>query len=110
MVISLEAVTFENDIFTFVLPDNNTLTLNKIDEVFETQKQARSADTETTVFDRINVQVTRQNEDGTTELLETACTVGNSCDLYRISTDYKEYNGQVLNSQNMPYCKMEYYD
>lgn len=98
MTIDLAGITFENDFFSIDIFDENTLTLNKINE-------SLSSDSEAAEINRINIQLTTADS---VVILPSVIGIDNS--YMKINTDYKEYEGKVLTSDNMKYCTIEIYE
>lgn len=103
MLIDLGEVVFENDFFNIDLPDGSVLTLNRIDEAIAT-------DDSTVKIDRVNLQITSFDEDGNEEYIRCPCSIGLGNDILIIKTDYTEYEGKVLTSENMRFCTIEVYE
>lgn len=103
MIIDLSEVAFENDFFNVDLPDGSVLTLNKIDEDMATEDMS-------TRLDRINLQLTSFSEDGEESYTDCPCAIGLGNDILIIKTDYTEYEGKVLTSENMRFCTIEIYE
>lgn len=98
MIIDLSKVTFNNDFFSTMLPDGSMLVLNKVDEDF-------LADGEECIVKSINVEI--QTDDS---VIACPCVIGLGNELMQINTEYKEYEGKVLNPDNMGYCTIEVYE
>lgn len=98
MTIDLSEITFENDFFSIDVFDENTLTLNKIDE-------SLSSDSEAAEINRINIQLTTADS-----VVSLPSVIGIDNSYMKINTDYKEYEGKVLTSDNMKYCTIEIYE
>ena len=103
MLIDLGEVVFENDFFNVDLPNGSVLTLNKIDEAIAT-------DDSTVKIDRVNLQITSFDEDGNEEYMRCPCAIGLGNAILIIKTDYPEYEGKVLTSENMRFCTIEVYE
>ena len=103
MLIDLGKVVFENDFFNVDLPNGSVLTLNKLDEAIAT-------DDSTVKIDRVNLQITSFDEDGNEEYMRCPCAIGLGNDILIIKTDYPEYEGKVLTSENMRFCTIEVYE
>lgn len=103
MIIELSEVVFENDFFKLDLPNGSVLTLNKIDEDMATVDS-------NVKIDRINLQITSFDEDGNESYLSCPCAIGLGNDILIIKTDYSEYEGKVLTSENMRFCTIEIYE
>lgn len=105
MTLNLAEVQFENDFFSIDLPDGSTLILNKIDENIATESGMNY------VINRINVQITRTDEN-TEETTYEVCpnVIGMGNEKIRIDSDYAECKGKVLTKDNMMYCTVEYYE
>lgn len=103
MIIKLSEVVFENDFFSVDLPNGSVLTLNKIDEDIATTG-------DNVKLDRINLQITSFDESGNEEYTSCPCSIGLGNDILIIETDYPEYEGKVLTSENMRFCTIEVYE
>lgn len=115
MVLDLSQIEFQNDFFTFDLPDGSVIVFNRISEDFvasvNTSVKTRSADLSKTDIHRINIQVTKYDDYGNiTEVISTSDVIGFSDVMYRITTEYTQYEGSNLTEENMKYCKLEYYE
>ena len=97
MIIDLSEVTFTYDFFSTPLPDGNTLILNKIDEDFMSEDKE-------TVIKGINIIVALA--DGSANML-CSSVIGTTNDYFRLSTNYEEYKGKAMTSDNMQYCFLE---
>lgn len=97
MVIDLSEVTFTYDFFSTPLPDGNTLILNKIDEDFMSEDKE-------TVIKGINIIIALA--DGSTNML-CSSVIGTTNDYFTLNTNYEEYKGKVMTSDNMQYCFLE---
>lgn len=98
MTIELDKVVFTNDFFSTPLPDGSIMVLNKVDE--DMLLEDASA-----VVKAINIEVWRYDEDA----IKCPCVIGLSNELMEIKTEYTEYEGKVLTSDNMKYCTIEIY-
>ena len=50
------------------------------------------------------------DEYGNEEYMRCPCAIGLGNDILIIKTDYPEYEGKVLTSENMRFCKIEVYE
>ena len=103
MLIDLGEVVFENDFFNVDLPNGSVLTLNKIDEDIAT-------DDSTVKIDRVNLQITSFDEAGNEEYMLCPCAFFLCNYFFFIYSDYPEYEGKVLTSENMRCCTIEVYE
>lgn len=101
MIIDLSKIEFTNDIFSTLLPDDNMLVLNKIDEGFLVEGYEEEC-----TIKVINIEVV--TPDGDT--IQCPCVVGLGNDLLKIDTKYTEYEGAVLTPENMAFCTIEVYE
>lgn len=101
MLIDLSKVTFINDFFITPLPDGSTFVLNKVDESLKLEG-------EDTVVDIKAVNVEVWGLEG--EVTSCPCVIGLGNELMQITTEYKEYEGEVLSPSNMEYCTIEVYE
>ena len=101
MTIELAKVDFVNDLFSMILPDGSSLVLNTVNESFLAEGIEEEC-----VVKAINIEVI--TEDG--EVITCPCVIGLSNDLMQISTEYAEYEGEVLTPDNMEYCTIEIYE
>ena len=101
MIVDLSKVEFVNDIFSTMLPSGNYLILNKIDESFLVEDT-----NEECTIKAINIEL--RDVEGNTEICP--CVIGISNERIKISTNYIEYEGEVLTPDNMAYCTIEVYD
>lgn len=99
MIINLATVEFENDFFVLSLPDTSTLILNKIDESLSISEGVSD-------IKRINVEI-RKDENTS---IQCTSVIGMDSEQLKISTEYTEYEGEVLTADNMQYCTMEIYE
>ena len=102
MTIVLSEIEFTNDFFSTTLSDNRTIIINKVNEDFEC-----SSGQHTCTIDSLLIQIL--DTDGET-LADCTRIVGMSDDYISINTDYPEYEGQMLSSENMNYCEVEVYE
>lgn len=100
MQIALENIVFENDFYDIGLEDGNVLRLNLINE-------SLAFNNETAIIHRINIEKIVYMEDDKEE--HTICTsiIGLSDKNIKLSSDYVEYVGEPLDSNNMRYCTIE---
>lgn len=101
MIINLDKVVFDNDVFSTMLPDGGYIVLNKIDESF-------TADgfTGECLVKAVTIEII--DTDDNIILCPTAIGLGN--ELMQIKTDYTEYEGEMLTPENMVYCTIEIYE
>lgn len=97
MTIDLSKISFEKDFFAVSLPDNSILILNCIDESIGMVK----GDVD---IKRINVQLSFPQEKRYKKL---SGIIGINEGSYSIRTLYKEYEGKVLDEDNLKYCTIE---
>lgn len=101
MELLLANVDFTNDIFSVAIPGDNILILNKIDESLKIESEEREVD-----IKRVNIEVyTREGK-----AISCPCVIGMSNVYIKINTAYKEYEGDVLTSDNMKYCTITVYE
>lgn len=100
MIINLSEVVFENDMFSFGLPDGSTLVMNKIDESLLTEEG------ESAVINQVNIEIV--NEDGS--FTKCPCIIGIDGNETKLNTVYTQYLGKLLNAENIKYCTLEYYE
>lgn len=111
MILDLSQIEFQNDFFTFDLPDGSVIVFNRISEDLAASVNTRSVDLSKTDIHRINIQVTKYDDYGNiTEVVSTSDVIGFSDVMYRITTEYIQYEGSNLTEENMKYCKLEYYE
>jgi len=99
MLINLDKAVFTNDFFTSQLPDGSLLVLNKVDEDF-------LSDGAECVVKAVNIEI----QDTEENIISCPCVIGLGNELMRITTEYKEYEGEVLTPDNMVYCTIEVYE
>lgn len=99
MQISLDKVTFINDFFSTMLPDGSMLVLNKVDE----DLVAEGAEC---IIKSVNIEI----QDTQGNVITCPCVIGLGNDLMQITTNHKEYEGEVLSPDNMVYCTIEVYE
>lgn len=95
MTIDLTNLVFENDFASFSLPSGDTLLLNFVDEDLQGEEYSAK-------INAINVQI--NFSDGT--YMSCVNVIGLSDELISITTDYPDYNGARLNSDNYKFCKV----
>lgn len=100
MELILSQITFDNDFFAIATPSGDTLILNKIDESLKIDSEEEIG------IKTVNVEIDK--EDGT--VIRCPCVIGIGNEYVKLSTDYKEYEGEVLTSENMKYCTMTVYE
>lgn len=104
MTIDLSAAVFENDFLSVDLPSGDVLTLNNVNEDF-------TSSTESLAVKRINIQITHTDEEtGEESVYPVYLSIGQSTDVLSLNTLYTEYEGQVLDMDNMAYCTIEVYE
>ena len=96
MEVNLSEIEFINDFCSIDMPDGNTLVINKISEYF------LDTSSNEVVLDRYNFEVV--DNDGTAYLCSSV--IGNVNDYFTLTTDYTEYLGNILTSDNIQYCKV----
>lgn len=101
MELLLDKITFLNDFFAVTMPDNNTLILNKVDESLKIDSVDVIID-----FKCINIEI--YTTEGT--YITCPCVIGLGNEFIKIETKYKEYEGEVLTSENMKYCTITIYE
>ena len=99
MQINLDKVTFINDFFSTMLPDGSMLVLNKVDE----DLVAEGAEC---IIKSVNIEI----QDTQGNVITCPCVIGLGNDLMQITTNHKEYEGEVLSPDNMVYCTIEVYE
>lgn len=99
MIIDLSKLEFSNDFARFDLPSGGALILNNVNEVIALENEAES-------ISMINLQI--EYRDGRHVKCPSVIGLGN--DLIKIITEYSEYKGTVLNSDNMRFCSIEVYE
>ena len=99
MIINLAEVDFVNDFFSTMLPDGNTLVLNKITESI-------GLDGVDYPINGINIEII----DAEGNLVECPNVIGVEGDVMTIHTEHKEYEGEVLLPDNLAYCTIEVYE
>lgn len=95
MTYNLSEISFDYDFFSISLPDGNTLILNKVDEDFIQNE-------EETVIDGVNIVVATESEN-----IKCSSVIGVGNDYFTLTSDYEEYLGTTLTSENMKYCYLE---
>lgn len=104
MIIDLGLITFDNDMYQTDLPDGSILVINKLNESLHTEDEVYEAtDIE---IKRVNIEIIDLN--GNTVLCP--CIIGLDNDLMQIRTAYKQFEGLILNEDNLKYCEVEIYD
>lgn len=98
MLINLSEVTFENDFYEMELENGAGLTLNTVDEQFSYADEYDNP--KVCMVNRINIVYTDSEGVG----YKCPSVIGISNDYTSLDTDYVEYEGQVLNMENMQYC------
>ena len=101
MIIDLSKLDFENDMFSTIIPGNSILLLNKIDESLKIGSMEEGVS-----IKAINIEI--NSFDG--QYTKCSNIIGLSNDYFKIETKYKEYEGEVLTSDNMKYCTIEVYE
>ena len=99
MLINLDKAVFTNDFFTSQLPDGSLLVLNKVDEDF-------LSDGAECVVKAVNIEI----QDTEENIISCPCVIGLGNELMQITTEHKEYEGEVLTPENMVYCTIEVYE
>jgi hypothetical protein len=99
MIINLAETEFENDIFTAMLPDGSTMTLNKLDEKLDDGAEG-------CIIQGINIEI----EDTEGNLITCPCVIGMGNEFMQITTDYTQYEGEELTPSNMAFCQIEVYE
>lgn len=99
MLINLDKAVFTNDFFTSQLPDGSLLVLNKVDEDF-------LSDGAECIVKAVNIEI----QDTEENIISCPCVIGLGNELMQITTEYKEYEGEVLTPENMVYCTIEVYE
>lgn len=102
MVINLSEVIFTNGFFSVDLPEGKSLLMYNVEE---------SLLTATSSFDinSIAIQIVSVAND-TYTYEDCSCIIGLSGKNTKIDTNYNEYKGKVLNSENLRFCTLEYYE
>lgn len=100
MTINLSEVSFDNDFFELTMPNGYTLRINSIDE------SIKVTDDYSEVIDSLNIEVIDENLNA--HLLSSV--IGMSNDYLAISTEHKEYEGDILTRKNMEYCTIEVFE
>ena len=100
MTINLSEVNFDNDFFELTIPNGYTLRINSVDE------SIKVTDDYSEDIDSLNIEVIDE------ELKAHLCSsvIGMSNDYFAITTDYKEYEGDILTRKNMQYCTIEVFE
>lgn len=101
MTVELAKVNFVNDMFTTILPDGTYLVLNKVDESILIEGA-----TEEMLVKAINIEI--RGTAGNVVTCPSVIGIGN--ELMQITTEYKEYEGEVLTPDNMEFCTIEIYE
>lgn len=103
MTFALDKIEFDNDIFSNDLADGSILVINRINEALSTDNLVNAPDT---IIDRFNIQIV--GTDGIT----TNCSsvIGLEDAKTKISTEYKQYEGTLLDSNNISYCTLEVFE
>lgn len=96
MEVDLSEIEFENDFCSIDMPDGNTLVIYKINEDF------LNTDNEEIVLDRYILEVI--DEDSIAYLCSSV--IGQVNDYFTLTTDYTDYLGDVLTSDNIQYCRV----
>lgn len=91
MTINLSEIKFEYDFFSLPMPNGDTLILNKVDENIKG-----------TVIDSINIVVA--TESGS---VNVPTAIGMKNPYFTLNSNYTEYLGKVLTSDNLQYCYLE---
>lgn len=99
MIIYLREIEFTGGFYSVDLPDGSVLSLNEVNESTEVSSVEVSIDT-------YILEVTD------TDNVITRCSniIGMSNDILGIETDYTEYEGQRLSSDNLKYCTVSVYE
>lgn len=100
MLIDLSKISFVNDFYSTLIPSGGTLLMNKIDEAFI------DANDNEVVIKNINIEII--SVEG--EVTKCPCVIGLGNDLMQINSEYKEYEGKVLTSENISVCTLEVYE
>ena len=101
MTVELAKVNFVNDMFTTILPDGTYLVLNKVDESILIEGA-----TEEMLVKAINIEI----RDTAGNVITCPSVIGIGNELMQITTEYKEYEGEVLTPDNMEFCTIEIYE
>lgn len=101
MIIDLSEIKFTNDFYSVTLPDTNVLVLNKLDE-------SLTISTLNTTMEIHNINVSLMDSEGNS--IDCPCVIGMGNDILKIETDYTEWEGKVLTSDNMKYCTINVYE
>ena len=97
MTVLLSDITFDYDFFSIPLPDGSLLILNQIDESLQVENKDIK-------INGINIVVSPY--DGTGNVL-CSSVIGTGNDYFTLTTDYEEYKGKVLTTDNLKYCYLE---
>lgn len=90
MTIDLSKVEFQYDFFSSTMPDGSLLILNKVDE---------------DMASAINILIATD-----TEVRKCSPIIGMGNDKIMLYTEYKEYEGQCLNKDNIGYCFIDMFE
>lgn len=101
MTIDLSKTVFVNDIFSAMLPDGGTIVLNVVNESITS-----SAYTGEQAIKGVNINLFDVNGNE----IDCPCVIGLGNDVMQITTEYKEYEGEMLTPDNMMYCMIEIYE
>lgn len=104
MKIDLSLITFDNDMYQTDLPDGSIIVFNLIDEsLYNIDYSYRHVETN---IKRINIEII--DLEGNSVMCP--CVIGMGNDLMQVNTLHTEYEGKVLNNENMQFCEVEVYD
>ena len=100
--IDFSLVTFNNDFFEYSLEDGGILRMDRLDEDFKSDETGTEL-----VLDTFNIEIVTLDEDENETVTPLSAIIGLEYNGYKIQTDYPEYEGKVLTSENFAYCYME---
>ena len=101
MTVDLSTVVFENSFYSVSMNNGYTINMNRVNEDF-LDSQGNSV-----VIKRINIEIL--DEEGL-YLRTSTSIIGLEDECYSLVTDHKEYEGDVLDEDNMKYVLLEVKD
>lgn len=101
MIIELDKVVFDNDFFSTMLPDGKYLVLNKVDESLKYSDETPECN-----IKAVNIEI--QDLEG--NAIACPCIIGIGNEYIKINTEYTQYEGEVLNPDNLAFCTIEVYE
>lgn len=113
MTINLSELNFTNDFTSVPMPKGNTLVMNKVNESLKITEAKLEDNKEVTITENLmSTAIDTYNIVVVTDEGTYLCpaVIGIKNDFFVITSDYEEYNGCLLTSENIQFCKMEIFE